>query len=73
VLSDQQGTYVYVVDSTKHVSVRRVTLGQSSATVAAIKAGLKAGEEVVVDGLQRVRPDIVVNPHPFAPASAPHN
>ncbi len=73
VLSDQQGAYVYVVDATKHVSIRRVTLGQSSATVAAISAGLKAGEEVVVDGLQRVRPGSVVNPHPFAPPAALRN
>lgn len=67
VLSDQQGSYVYVVDATKHVSIRRVTLGQSTDTIAAISAGLKPGEEVVVDGLQRVRPGIVVNPHPFVP------
>ncbi len=67
VLSDQLGSFVYVVDATKHVSIRRVTLGQSTDTVAAIATGLKPGEEVVVDGLQRVRPGIVVNPHPFAP------
>lgn len=71
VLSDQQGSYVYVVDQAKHVSIRRVTLGQGTATVAAITAGLKAGEDVVVDGLQRVRPGIAVNPHPFAPPGTP--
>jgi membrane fusion protein, multidrug efflux system len=70
VLSDQQGDYVYVVDATKHVAIRRVTLGQSTETIAAISAGLKPGEEVVVDGLQRVRPGIEVNPHPFAPPPA---
>lgn len=70
ILDDQQGSYVYVVDKSKHVSIRRVTLGQSTETVAAITAGLKAGEDVVVDGLQRVRPGIVVNPHPFAPTPA---
>lgn len=72
VLSDQQGSYVYVVDATKHVSIRRVTLGQSTQAVAAISTGLKPGEEVVVDGLQRVRPGIVVNPHPIAPPPAQH-
>ena len=70
VLADQQGNFVYVVDATKHVTVRRVTLGQSTPTIAAIATGLKPGEEVVVDGLQRVRPGIVVNPHPFAPPAA---
>jgi membrane fusion protein (multidrug efflux system) len=72
VLSDQQGDYVYVVDTTKHVSIRRVTLGQSTDTIAAISTGLKSGEDVVVDGLQRVRPGIEVNPHPFAPPPAQH-
>jgi membrane fusion protein (multidrug efflux system) len=66
VLSDQEGSYVYVVDATKHVSMRRVTLGQSTESIAAISAGLKPGEEVVADGLQRVRPGIAVDPHPFA-------
>ncbi len=70
VLADQQGSYVYVVDATKHISIRRVTLGQSTEAIAAISAGLKQGEEVVVDGLQRVRPGIVVNPHPFVPPPA---
>jgi membrane fusion protein (multidrug efflux system) len=72
VLSDQQGSYVYVVDATKHVSIRRVTLGQSTEAIAAISAGVKPGEDVVVDGLQRVRPGIEVNPHPFAPPPAQH-
>ncbi len=68
VLSDQQGSYVYVVDAEKKVAQRRIELGQSTPAQAIVMSGLKEGEQIVVDGLQRVRPGIVVNP---APAAAP--
>ena len=74
VLSDQQGSYVYVVGADKKVQQRRVTLGQSTAELATILAGLKDGESVVADGLQRVRPGAQVDPSPMAapqPATAP--
>jgi membrane fusion protein (multidrug efflux system) len=67
VLSDQQGSYVYVVDAAKKVAQRRVTLGQSTPALAIVASGLAEGETVVVDGLQRVRPGIEVNPAPAAP------
>lgn len=80
VLSDQQGSYVYVVGAGNKVEQRRVELGQSTPALAMIASGLKAGEKVVADGIQRVRPGAVVNPAPIAgepgapaatPASAP--
>ena len=67
VLSDQQGDYVYVVDSQNHVEQRRIQLGQSTPSTAVIMAGLKEGEAVVLEGIQRVRPGIQVNPGPAAP------
>ena len=72
VLSDQQGSFVYVLDAEKKVQPRRVTIGQSPPGLAAIVAGLAEGDTVVVDGLQRIRPGAVVNPIPFgAPPAAP--
>jgi membrane fusion protein (multidrug efflux system) len=73
VLSDQQGSYVYVLDAEKKVEQRRIQLGQSTPSMAIIASGLKEGEQIVVDGLQRVRPGIVVNPAPAtaAPAAPP--
>lgn len=68
ILSDQQGSYVWVVGPENKAEQRRVTLGQSLPDTAVITAGLKAGESVVVDGMQRVRPGAVVNP---APANTP--
>lgn len=69
VLSDQQGDYVFVVGPGNKVEQRRVQLGQSTPTTASITSGLKAGEMVVVDGLQRVRPGIVVQPGPATPTT----
>lgn len=67
VLSDQQGDYVYVVGEDKKVEQRRVQLGQSTPTIAVIAGGLKEGEMVVAEGIQRVRPGIEVNPGPASP------
>ncbi|HVZ08973.1 efflux RND transporter periplasmic adaptor subunit [Rhodopila sp.] len=67
VLSDQQGNYVYVVDSDKKVQIRRVQLGQSTPATAVIANGLKEGEMVIVDGIQRVRPGIEVSAGPASP------
>ncbi|MGH7211688.1 MAG: efflux RND transporter periplasmic adaptor subunit, partial [Acetobacteraceae bacterium] len=67
VLSGQQGDYVYVVGAGNKVEQRFVQLGQSTPTVAAITSGLKAGERVVSEGVQRVRPGIVVQPGPATP------
>jgi membrane fusion protein (multidrug efflux system) len=64
VLSDQQGDYVYVVGAGNKVEQRRIQLGQSTPTVAVIAGGLKDGEMVVTDGIQRVRPGIAVSPGP---------
>ncbi len=68
VLSDQQGDYVYVVNAQNHVEQRRVRLGQSTPSTAAITSGLNEGEMVVLDGIQRVRPGIEVVPGPATPA-----
>jgi len=68
VLSDQQGSYVWVVGDGNKVEQRRLQLGQSTPALAVVSAGLKEGETVVVDGLQRVRPGIVVNPGPAVSA-----
>lgn len=67
VLSDQQGDYVYVVDPGNKVEQRRIQLGQSTPMTAIVAGGLKEGEMVVTDGIQRVRPGMVVSPGPASP------
>ena len=68
VLSDQQGDYVYVVNAQNVVEQRRVKLGQSTPETAAVVDGLKEGEHVIVEGIQRARPNAVVAPAPASPA-----
>jgi len=64
VLSDQQGEYVYVVGADNKAELRRIQLGQSTSTVAAVTSGLSDGEKVIVEGLQKVRPGQAVAPGP---------
>src|ERR1700687_363808 len=65
VLSDQQGDYVFTVGTDHKAEQRRIQLGQSASTIAAVINGLKLGEKVIAEGLQRVRPD-----QPVAPGTA---
>lgn len=71
VLTDQAGDFVFVVGADNKAMQRRVKLGQSTPAIAAIVDGLKEGENVVVDGIQRVRPGIVVTPGPAQPRPGP--
>ena len=64
VLSDQQGDYVYVLGADNKAEQRRIKLGQSTSTIASVTNGLSAGEKVIVEGLQRVRPGESVAPGP---------
>lgn len=67
VLQDQQGSYVFVVGPGEKALERRITLGQSTPETAVVLAGLKEGEQVISDGIQRVRPGMVVKPAPAPP------
>lgn len=70
ILSDQQGDYVFVVNDKNVAEQRRVKLGQSTPDIAGVVDGLKPGEQVVVEGIQRVRPNLVVAPSPASPTPA---
>ena len=53
VVTGQQGSYVYVVDSnTAHL--RPVTVRRQGDSIAVLAAGVTAGEQVVVDGQLRL-------------------
>ncbi len=71
VVADQLGSYVLVVDKTGTARRQNVTTGQTTPDSVAILSGLKAGDSVVVDGIQRVHPGIKVNPQPAKNAPLP--
>ncbi len=68
------GTFVYVVKADNTVTMRPVTLGPVSGERVAVLKGLKAGEQLVVDGTDRLREGSKVAPHPLSEdqPAAPH-
>jgi multidrug efflux system membrane fusion protein len=59
---DQDKKFVYVVDESNKVSYREIQLGQQVGSQRVVESGLNAGDRVVVDGLQMLRPNDVVAP-----------
>jgi multidrug efflux system membrane fusion protein len=51
---DDEGTYVYLVGDEKKVAKQRVTIGVSQNEQVEIRSGLKAGQRIVIDGVDRL-------------------
>lgn len=64
--TDQANKFVLALTPTNTVAYQAVTLGPVVDGKRVIRSGLAAGEEIVVDGLQRVRPGMPVLPEPTA-------
>ncbi|MBT1063798.1 efflux RND transporter periplasmic adaptor subunit [Bowmanella sp. Y26] len=60
VQESQQGKFVLVVNSNQEVSRRSVSLGRRIHAMWAVESGLNAGDQVIIEGLQKVRPGILV-------------
>ncbi len=63
---DQQGPYVFVAEDGK-AAVKRVRLGGESGPYAIINDGLKGGDQVIVQGMESLRPGAAVLPTPAPP------
>ena len=71
VLTDQGGDYVYIVDSEGTAQRRSIKLDPSTTPALAVLAsGPDEGQQVIVEGLQRVRPGGAVLATPAAPSPA---
>ena len=69
--TEQTRKFLMVVDGENVARQRYVTLGQSIGELRVIKEGLKEDENVIIDGLMRVRPGVKVAPQEKkAPATA---
>ncbi|HKQ15460.1 MAG TPA: efflux RND transporter periplasmic adaptor subunit [Steroidobacteraceae bacterium] len=64
--TDQSQKFVYVIDAENKVTYRPVQVGRLTDGLRIVQKGLQAGETVVVNGLQRVRPGVVVAPERVA-------
>jgi len=70
-VTDMQGKYlVAVVGADNKVAIRPVKVAERIGSDWIIEDGLKAGEKVIVEGTQKVKPDMTVNPQPFDPDAA---
>jgi multidrug efflux system membrane fusion protein len=49
------GNYVYIINKDSTVSVRSINIGPSDGPMAAVTSGLAVGDQVVVDGTDRLR------------------
>ena len=78
--TDQDKRFVLVVGEDNKASYREVRLGTLQDGLRIVENGLKPGERIVVNGLQRVRPGDAVMPHavamegsaPIAAVATPH-
>ena len=69
-VTELQGSYeVAVVGSDNKVSIRTVKAGDQTSDMWVIEEGLKPGELVVVEGVQKVRAGAVVTPRPVVAAT----
>lgn len=76
IATDQDRRYVLVVGEGDKLEYRGVTTGPIVDGLRVVRSGLKAGDRIVVNGLQRVRPGVVIKPREVpmedqAPAAAP--
>ena len=70
IAQDQTGAYLFVVNDKNMVEQKRVRTGVSRDGMVAITSGLQAGERVIVQGQQRVRPGMTVNPSAAPPSAS---
>ncbi|KPV97390.1 Efflux pump periplasmic linker BepF [Pseudoalteromonas sp. P1-9] len=62
VQENQQGKFLLVVDDNNKVSTRHVDLGRRINAMWVVNSGIEAGERIIIEGLQKVRPGVEVNP-----------
>jgi membrane fusion protein (multidrug efflux system) len=62
VQANQQGQFVLIVDGSNTVKQRHVVLGRRINAMWVVLEGLIEGDNVIIEGLQKVRPGVAVNP-----------
>jgi membrane fusion protein, multidrug efflux system len=60
--SDQDQSFVYVVDSKNIARLRHIKTGQLAEGLRVVKSGLQRDDEVIINGIIKVRPDSSVKP-----------
>ena len=60
-----------VVDAAGKVAVKPIAVDRAIGDSWLVTSGLSSGDQVIVDGLQRIQPGMPVKAVPYAPAGAP--
>ena len=68
--TDQNKRFVMVVGDDNKAAYREVTLGTTVNGQRIVTSGLKSGERIIVNGLQRIRPGTLVAPQPASESTA---
>ena len=68
VMREQLGSFVYVVDDQNRIERRKIVTGMKNGDFQVVLSGLKAGERVVVEGLQKAGSGDEVKPMTAEPA-----
>jgi len=68
--TDQAKKFVLIVDAENRIQYREIKLGDLHDGLRVVTDGLKSGERIVVNGLQRVRPDDIVQANTVKMADA---
>jgi len=63
ILRGPQGTYVFAVNAGNAVAVKAVKVADTTVNLAGISSGLSDGDVVVIDGQDKFKDGIVVEPH----------
>ena len=73
-LQDLQGSQsVYAVDANNKVLARNVVIGERVGERGIVLQGLKPGDRVIVEGVQKVRPGVTVTAEAYRPAAPRRN
>jgi membrane fusion protein, multidrug efflux system len=64
--TDQDKKFVLLVGADNRAEFRAITLGRAVDGLRVVNSGLSAGERIVVNGLQRLRPGVLLRPEPVA-------
>ena len=62
--NDQSKRFVFVVGKDSKAEYRQVALGAELDGKRVVTSGLKAGDQLILDGLQKLAPGAPVAPHP---------
>ena len=71
VFTGPQGQYVMAIGAESKVEVRPISTGGMAGGDFVVASGLKAGDQVIVNGIQKAPPGTVVKALPWNPSAAP--